>query len=183
MRPKTQGFERKAPGWLVATTRATAPTGDFARLRRRVRSTLLGAPLATRQLVHERLTKVKALAVLSSDALSSVAYGPEQILVVFVLAGAGAVAFKYDLLIMDAIGWVLLSVALSYRQTIKAYPQGGGAYIVAKDNLGTLPGLVAAAALMTDYVLTVAVSISQGVAFILSPFPTRGTRVINSELR
>ncbi len=171
MRSKTQGFELKAPGWLEATSRATAPSGEFARIRRRMRTTLLGAPLATRDLVHERLTKVKALAVLSSDALSSVAYGPEQILVVFVLAGAGALALNYDLLIMGAIGWVLLSVILSYRQTIEAYPQGGGSYIVAKDNLGTLPGLVAASALMTDYVLTVAVSISQGVAFILSPFP------------
>ena len=172
MRTKNQGFERKAPGWLEATSRATAPTGDFARFRRRLRTSLLGAPLATRDLIHERLTKVKALAVLSSDALSSVAYGPEQILVVFVLASAGALALNYDLLIMGAIGWVLLSVILSYRQTIEAYPKGGGSYIVAKDNLGTLPGLIAASALMTDYVLTVAVSISQGVAFILSPFPS-----------
>ncbi len=175
MRPKTQGFERKAPGWLEATSRATMPAGDFGRFRQRLRTVLLGAPLATRQLVHERLTKVKALAVLSSDALSSVAYGPEQILVVFVLAGAATLAFNYDLIIMAAIGWVLLSVVLSYRQTIEAYPKGGGSYIVAKDNLGTLPGLIAASALMTDYVLTVAVSISQGVAFILSPFPEIGS--------
>ncbi|MBJ7608822.1 MAG: APC family permease [Candidatus Dormibacteraeota bacterium] len=170
-RPKTQGFEHKAPGWLEATSRATAPTGDFARLRRRVRSVLLGAPLPTRDLIHERLSKVKALAVLSSDALSSVAYGPEQIVVVFVLAGAGALAFNYDLIIMGLIGWVLLSVVLSYRQTIKAYPKGGGSYIVAKDNLGTLPGLIAAAALMTDYVLTVAVSISSGIFQLTSAFP------------
>jgi amino acid transporter len=171
-RPATnQGFERKATGWLEATTRATAPTGEFARLRRKIRSALIGSPLPTRDLVHERLTKIKALAVLSSDALSSVAYGPEQILVVFVLAGAGAVAFNYDLVIMGLIGVVLLSVVLSYRQTIKAYPKGGGSYIVAKDNLGTMPGLVAAAALMTDYVLTVAVSISSGIFQLTSAFP------------
>ena len=171
MRSKTQGFERKAPGWLEATGRATAPTGGLAKLGERIRLALIGSPLATRDLIHERLSKIKALAVLSSDALSSVAYGPEQILVIFVLAGVGAAAFSYDLLIMAAIGVVLVSVVLSYRQTIKAYPKGGGSYIVAKDNLGTLPGLVAAAALMTDYVLTVAVSISAGVAAIVSPFP------------
>lgn len=169
-RTKTAGFEQVAPGWLQATTRATAATDTFGRFRQRIRTVVLGVPLATRDLAHERLTKVKALAVLSSDALSSVAYGPEQILVVFVLASAGAAAFRYDLLIMAAIAVVLASVVLSYRQTIKAYPHGGGSYIVAKDNLGTLPGLVAASALMTDYVLTVAVSISSGVAFILTPF-------------
>ena len=170
-RAKPEGFERKAPGWLEATSRATAPTGEFARFRRRVRSALIGAPLATRDAVHERLTKVKALAVLSSDALSSVAYGPEQIIVVFVIAGAGALAFNYDLIIMGLIAWLLMSIVLSYRQTIKAYPKGGGSYIVAKDNLGTLPGLIAASALMTDYVLTVAVSISSGIFQLTSAFP------------
>ncbi|MHB8719169.1 MAG: APC family permease [Candidatus Dormibacteria bacterium] len=170
-RARTEGFEKVAKGWLQATSRATAPTNDLGRFTQRLRNILLGAPLATRDLIHERLTKVKALAVLSSDALSSVAYGPEQILVVFVLAGAGAAAFKYDLYIMGVIALVLTSVILSYRQTIKAYPHGGGSYIVAKDNLGTLAGLVAAAALMTDYVLTVAVSISSGVAAIVSAFP------------
>lgn len=171
-RSKAEGFEKVGPGWLQTTPRAIAPTGDLGRLTKRLRAMLLGTPLATRDLVHERLTKVKALAVLSSDALSSVAYGPEQILVVFVLAGAGAAAVRYDLMIMAAIVVVMTSVILSYRQTIKAYPHGGGSYIVAKDNLGTMPGLIAAAALMTDYVLTVAVSVSQGVAFVLTPFPT-----------
>lgn len=178
VRSRRQGFERKGPNWLEATQRATEPVSDFARLRRRARTILLGAPLATRQLVHERLTKVKALAVLSSDALSSVAYGPEQIVVVFVLAGLGAVAFRYDLLIMAVIAVVLASVVLSYRQTIKAYPHGGGSYIVAKDNLGELAGLVAAAALMTDYVLTVAVSTTSGVAAIVSAFPSLGGYVV-----
>ena len=177
-RSKSEGFEQVAKGWLQATNRATAPTSDVGRFGHRLRTFLLGAPLATRDLVHERLTKIKALAVLSSDALSSVAYGPEQILAVFVGAGLGAATGRYDLFIMGAIAIVLVSVVLSYRQTIKAYPHGGGSYIVAKDNLGIYPGLIAAAALMTDYILTVAVSISSGIGALVSAFPGLGTYVV-----
>jgi amino acid transporter len=125
---------------------------------------------------HERLTKVKALAVLSSDALSSVAYATEQIL--FVLVAAGAAAYGWSLPIMGAILGLLAIVVISYRQTIRAYPRGGGSYIVASDNLGPLAGLVAGCALMTSYTLTVAVSVASGVDAVLSAAPeARGFRV------
>jgi len=171
---KRTGFEKVGPGWIQATRRAIAPTTEFGRVRQRVREFLIGQPLATRQLAHERLTKVKALAVLSSDALSSVAYATEQILYVFAVGGVTAIAAAQhvDLWIMTVIAFLLFAVVLSYRQTIKAYPKGGGSYIVAKDNLGPLAGLVAASALMTDYVLTVAVSVSSGVSYIDGPFPS-----------
>ena len=170
VRARHDGFDRLAPGLLQATTRTAVHGGPVARVRGRLRNTLIGAPLSTSQFVHERLTKVKALAVLSSDALSSVAYATEQILIV--LALAGATALGTSLPIMGAIVALLVFVVLSYRQTIKAYPKGGGSYIVAKDNLGPLPGLIAAAALMTDYVLTVAVSVASGVDQIQSAIPS-----------
>lgn len=130
---------------------------------------LIGKPKHTAQLMNERLTKKKALAVFSSDALSSVAYATEEILIVLVLAGA--VALSYSIPIAAAILALLAILVLSYRQTIYAYPSGGGAYTVAKDNLGTTPGLVAGAALVIDYILTVAVSIAAGVAAMTSAFP------------
>ncbi|MFN2451006.1 MAG: APC family permease [Candidatus Dormibacteria bacterium] len=174
-RSRQQGFEKVAPGWLQATQRATTPTTGFGRLRRRLRSALLGSPLSTAQLANERLTKVKALAVLSSDALSSVAYATEAVLGVLILANPPGSALGNDLAIGFGIVTLLLFVTLSYRQTIKAYPQGGGSYIVAKDNLGPLAGLIAAAALMTDYVLTVAVSVASGVDQIQSAIHGAGT--------
>jgi amino acid transporter len=131
---------------------------------------LVGKAKRTAQALHERLTKKTGLAVFASDALSSTAYATEEILLVLAVAfaaGAGS-AFHYVVPITFAIVIVLVIVAISYRQTIFAYPSGGGAYIVAKDNLGTTPGLVAAAALLVDYVLTVSVSISAGVAAITS---------------
>jgi amino acid transporter len=129
---------------------------------------LVGRPLPSDRLDHERLDKKTALAVLSSDAISSVAYATEQILLV--LAVLSTAALDYVLPISAVIVGLLVLVALSYRQTIFAYPNGGGSYTVAKDNLGTMPGLVAAAALLTDYILTVAVSISGGVAAITSAY-------------
>ncbi len=134
-----------------------------------LRRLLLGSPLATAQLKHERLTKIKALAVFASDALSSTAYATEEILLVLILAGSAAAGMAWPIALGIAI--LLAIVAFSYYQTIHAYPGGGGAYIVAHDNLGQLPGLVAAAAILTDYVLTVAVSISAGVAAVTSAFP------------
>ena len=131
---------------------------------------ILGRPLATAAEKHERLGKVSGLAVFASDALSSVAYGTEEILLVLVAAGIGA-ALGYSLPIMVGIVILVSVVAASYWQTIHAYPSGGGAYIVAKDNLGELPGLVAGAALLIDYVLTVAVSIAAGVAALTSAVP------------
>ena len=169
IRSRSQGFERVGPGRLQATPRASAPTGGVGRAVARLRTALIGRPMATHQLAHERLTKVKALAILSSDALSSVAYATEQI--VFVLAAAGASALGFDLPIMAVIAFLLFAVVLSYRQTIKAYPQGGGSYIVAKDNLGPFFGLVAGAALMTDYILTVAVSVASGMDQVQSALP------------
>jgi amino acid transporter len=140
----------------------------------------IGNPIASALAHHERLTKRTALAVFSSDALSSVAYATEEILLVLALAVpvVGAIAFWYSLPIAVGIVLLLVIVTTSYRQTIHAYPNGGGAYIVSKENLGELPGLVAGAALLIDYVLTVAVSIAAGVAAITSAYePLRPYRV------
>ena len=136
----------------------------------RLKRWLVGEPLATAQASHERLSKRVALAVFSSDALSSVAYATEEILLVLAAAAAftGGESFGYVLPISGAIALLLWLVGLSYRQTIKAYPTGGGAYIVAKDNLGINAGLTAAAALLVDYVLTVAVSVAAGVEAVTS---------------
>jgi len=134
-----------------------------------MRHVLIGKPLATDQAIHQRLSKLKALAVFSSDALSSSAYATEAILLVLVAAGVGALSQSCPIAL--GIAGLLLIVSFSYFQTIHAYPNGGGAYIVSKDNLGIMPGLVAAASLLIDYTLTVAVSISAGVAAITSAFP------------
>jgi amino acid transporter len=130
---------------------------------------IVGEPIPSHLAHHERLSRVTGLAVLSSDALSSVAYATEEILRVLVLAGAAALTFSSPIAVI--IATILAIVAFSYRQTINAYPGGGGAYIVAKENLGEMPALIAAAALLIDYVLTVAVSIAAGVAAITSAFP------------
>ncbi|HEY63883.1 MAG TPA: APC family permease [Caldilineae bacterium] len=135
-----------------------------------VRRLLVGSPLETSQAVHERLSKVKALAVFSSDALSSVAYATEEMLLVLVLAGTGALALSWPIAL--AIATLLVIVATSYYQGIHAYPSGGGAYIISKENLGVMFGLVAGAALLIDYILTVAVSVSAGVAAITSAVPS-----------
>jgi amino acid transporter len=135
----------------------------------RLKRFLVGTPLPTAQARHERLGKATALAVFASDALSSVAYATEEILLVLVIAGAAALS--YSLPIAFAIAILIAIVVSSYRQTILAYPQGGGAYIVSKDNLGTVSGLIAAAALMIDYVLTVAVSVAAGIAAVTSAVP------------
>jgi len=132
---------------------------------------LVGPPLRTSQAVHERLSKRVALAVFASDALSSVAYATEEILLVLAVAAAyghDRGPFFYVLPISLVIATVLWLVTASYRQTIHAYPSGGGAYIVAKENLGTAAGLTAAAALLVDYVLTVSVSVAAGVAAVTS---------------
>ncbi|MCC6190244.1 MAG: APC family permease [Anaerolineales bacterium] len=134
-----------------------------------LRRLLIGNPLATSQAHHERLTKVKALAVFASDALSSNAYATEEILLVLVLAGTSALQFSIG--VAAAIAVLLVIVGISYYQIIRSYPHGGGTYIVSKDNLGTLPSLVAGAALLIDYVLTVAVSIAAGVAALFSWLP------------
>jgi amino acid transporter len=135
-----------------------------------LRRVLFGERLPTHLAIHQRLQKILALPVFASDAISSSAYAVEEILHTLVLL-AGAAALLHATWVAGGIALLFIIVAISYRQTIMAYPNGGGAYIVAKDNLGTLPGLIAAASLLTDYVLTVAVSISAGVAAIVSVWP------------
>ena len=135
----------------------------------RFKRLLFGRPLPSDRLDHERLNKKTALAVLSSDAISSVAYATEQTLLVLVVLGT--TALTYVIPISAVIVGLMVLVVLSYRQTIFAYPGGGGSYTVAKDNFGPMAGLVAAAALLTDYILTVSVSISGGVAAITSAYP------------
>jgi amino acid transporter len=130
---------------------------------------LLGRPLASAEVRHERLGKIPALAIFASDMMSSVAYATEEILLVLVLGGTAVLQYSPDIGI--AIGLLAAIVSSSYWQTIYAYPSGGGAYVVASDNLGALPGLIAGAALLVDYVLTVAVSTASGVAAITSAFP------------
>jgi amino acid transporter len=134
-----------------------------------VKKLLIGSPLPTAASAHERLDKTKALAVFSSDALSSSAYATEEILLVLASVGAAGLALSWPIAL--AIALLLVIVATSYRQTIFAYPNGGGAYIVSKDNLGIWPGLTAGAALLIDYVLTVAVSVSAGTAALTSALP------------
>jgi amino acid transporter len=132
---------------------------------------VLGPALATAELAHERLGKVAALAIFSSDALSSVAYATEEMLKTLFIAGASAVAFSLIVPLSGAIVAVLAILVFSYRQTIKAYPSAGGAYIVTKDNFGLIPAQVAGVALLTDYVLTVAVSVSAGIAALIALVP------------
>ena len=135
----------------------------------RFKAALLGRPLATQQAQHQLLPKRLALPVFSSDALSSVAYATEEAMLVLALAGAAA--FRLVTPVALAVAALLIVVVMSYRQTIRAYPQGGGAFSVANDNFGIQAGAVAAAALLVDYVLTVAVSVSAGVAAITSAIP------------
>lgn len=130
---------------------------------------IIGRPMATADEQHQRLTKRVAVAVFSSDAISSTAYATEEILIVLILAGTAAT--QYSLWVAALVVFLLAIVVLSYRQTVHAYPSGGGSYVVAGENLGTLPGLIAAASLLVDYVMTVAVSVASGVAAITSAFP------------
>src|SRR5829696_1552600 len=130
---------------------------------------LIGRPLETADAPHETIGKAVGLAVFASDALSSTAYATQEILVI--LAAAGSLAFGYVFPIAIVIVGLLAIVVISYEQIIHAYPNGGGAYVVAYDNFGHFPALVAAAALLTDYILTVSVSVSSGVAQIVSAYP------------
>lgn len=131
---------------------------------------LLGSPIKTAHAAHERLSKTVALAIFSSNAISSVAYATEEILLVLILAGTAAVFWSIPVSL--AIVFLVGVLTISYRQIIHEYPEGGGAYIVARSNIGEWPGLIAAAALMIDYVLTVAVSVAAGVAAITSAVPS-----------
>lgn len=135
-----------------------------------IKRLLIGRPLKSNELGEQKLNKTKALAILSSDALSSVAYGPEQILIVLITVGAAA--FWYSIPIAVGVLILLTALILSYRQIIFAYPHGGGAYVVSNSNLGVNPGLIAGGSLLVDYILTVAVSVSAGTDALTSAFPT-----------
>jgi len=154
--------EEQVPGGFIRRDASYTPP-------RTRRAWLIGRPLATADAPHQTIGKLVGLAVFASDALSSTAYATQEILVI--LAVAGVAAFGFALPISVAIVVLLAIVTVSYEQTIHAYPGGGGAYIVARDNLGELPAQAAGAALLTDYILTVAVSMSSGVAQIASAFP------------
>jgi amino acid transporter len=173
---KTYRVRRPQTGIIpIASDRFEAT--EFAEQRRglhglvlNARDAVLGSTMSNARLAHERLSKKVALAVFSSDALSSTAYATQEIILVLVAAGAGAMRFTLPLAI--AIAVLLAIVVVSYRQTVRAYPNGGGAYIVAHENLGTAAGLIAAASLLVDYVLTVSVSISASVEAITSAAPS-----------
>ncbi len=166
--PSNPEFRRVKSGVVEATPAAYAPHSRLGQAVTLLKRILIGVPIATAGAEHERLTKFKALAVLSSDAISSVAYATEAILINLVAGGSQHLGLTLPISLV-IIG-LLIIVTISYRQTIPAYPNGGGSYIVAKENLGTLAGLVAAAALLIDYVLNVAVSISAGVQNLASLF-------------
>ena len=167
--PRQRRFVRVGPGHIEATRLASVPADTFGRYFAGLKQVIVGSPFATSQAIHERLTKVKALAVLGSDPLSSSAYATEEALIILALAGSGALVHALPISLVVAL--LMAVVVISYRQTQKAYPSGGGAYIVAHENLGRVPGLVAGAALIVDYVLLVSVSIAAGVAAITSAFP------------
>src|SRR6266567_11127 len=161
-RPELDG----PPEGPVSGTASNRPSQRYQSLGYRGKRVLLGPPLKTSQLVSERITKRVALAVFSSDPISSTAYATEEILRVVVLAGAIALTLPISL----AIAGLLLLLVTSYRQVIDAYPSAGGAYVVSRDNFGNVVAAVAGAALLIDYVLTVAVSVSSGVGNMISAF-------------
>jgi amino acid transporter len=168
-RPEARYFRHGPEGTIVARIAASEPEHLPARLGFGARRVMFGRVLSTHEELEQRLPKWKALAVFSSDVMSSVAYATEASM--FTLLAVGTVAFAWLMPISLLIVGLLFLVTFSYRQTIRAYPQGGGSYIVAHANLGVVPGLIAAAALLTDYVLTVAVSVSSGVFNFASAFP------------
>ncbi|NJD29883.1 MAG: APC family permease [Chloroflexi bacterium] len=171
-RPHEPYFRYAAERTLVARPQASAPRSRTGRVLARVRRALFGRPLSIHEEIGERLSKSKALAIFSSDAISSSAYASEEILRVLVLAGAGALLVSPQVSI--AIALLLAIVALSYRQVFRVFPNGGGAYAVARSELTVLVALVAAAALLIDYVMTVAVSTSSALDQLASLLPAAG---------
>jgi amino acid transporter len=166
---RSSALRKVAPGILRASEAVSRPSGKIGRWYTQFKAFLVGKPLPSEAEKVERLNKIRALAVFSSDAISSSAYATEEILIVMVMAGA--VGLVYSVPIALAIAILLAIVSFSYRQTVHAYPHGGGSYTVSRENLGTQAGLIAAAALLIDYILTVAVSISAGTAAITSAMP------------
>ena len=168
-RPHSPYFRWTGPGQLLAREAASEPRTPGEQRLWRLRTAIFGRPLSSEEEIDERLTKKKALAIFSSDAISSSAYATEEILRVVLVAGAGALLVSIQVAI--AIALLLAVVSLSYRQVCRAYPNGGGAYIVARTNLAPVFGLIAAAALLIDYVMTVAVSTAAAIAQIQSVVP------------
>ena len=168
-RPHAAMFRWTGPGQLTAKEAASGPTTKSGRLYARLKAILLGRPLASEEEVGERLSKKKALAIFSSDAISSSAYATEEILRVLILGGIAALA--WGLWVSIAIAVLLIAVAISYRQICLAYPTGGGSYSVSKRNFGRQVSLIAASALMIDYVMTVAVSTASSIEQVTSAFP------------
>ena len=168
-RPHARYFRYLGPGVLEAKLEAQAPRTAYQRRMATLRGVLFGRPLSSAEELEERLPKWKALPVFSSDVMSSVAYATGAMMLI--LAGAGTVNYQYVLGLSVVVVALLVIVTFSYRQTIRAYPSGGGSYIVAHANLGVLAGLIAAGSLLTDYVLTVSVSVSAGVQALYSAFP------------
>src|SRR5213080_3345630 len=160
---------RRAEGHYVATDAAIVPPGQTGRIFAGIRHALFGKPLATEAEGSERLSVATGYAILASDNISSSAYATEEAMRVLALAGVAALSLTMPIAL--AIVAVLAVVVLSQLQVIKAYPNGGGSYVVTSDNLGRVPGLVAASSLLIDYVLTVAVSTAAGVAAITSFAP------------
>src|ERR1700716_4601607 len=161
---------------LYTVTAEPEPRGAFQRAWRRAREVVLGPPLASRLQRAERLSIFAAIALIGSDMIASSVYGPEEMILRLGEAGPGGVAFAFPLTV--AIGLLLAVLAISYLQTIKAYPNGAGGYIVAKDNFGPLLGVIGAAALLIDYTLDVAVSIATGVQSITSALPDVGWALV-----
>jgi amino acid transporter len=161
---------------LEATARAGEGDSRSGRVTYALRRLLIGPALRSTAIAEERLGRLLALGVLSPDALSSVAYGPQAMMAILVLAGAGEL--KLSLPIGAALAVLMLSVGLGYRQVIRAYPHGGGSYIVASDSLGRLWGLLAGAGLITDYILTVAISVASGVAAVTSAIPSASSATV-----
>jgi amino acid transporter len=168
-RPHSPYFRYAGAGQLVAREAASRPRRGRDLALARLRAFFFGRPLSNEEEIEERLSKKKALAIFSSDAISSSAYATEEILRVLLLAGAGALLVSIDVAI--AISILLAVVSVSYRQVCRAYPNGGGAYVVARTNLAPMFGLIAAAALLIDYVMTVAVSTAAAIAQIQSVIP------------
>jgi amino acid transporter len=173
-RPHAPYFRYSAEGTLTAKEAASIPTTPGARTMAKVRAVLIGRPLHQAEEIGERLSKTKALAIFSSDAISSSAYATEEIILAFILGGVAMAALDFALPVSIAIAALLAIVAFSYRQVCIAYPNGGGSYSVSKANFGKMASLVAASALLIDYNLTAAVSTSSAVEQIVSAFPALG---------
>ena len=165
-------FRSAGPGHFVAMPESNRPAHVLEQGYRAIKRILIGRPLETVEEINQRLSKFKALAVFGSDPISSCAYATEEAMIVLIAAGSGALNISFFLAL--AVSLLLSMVAFSYRQTVYAYPHGGGSYNVSRENLGQIPGLVAASALLIDYVLTVSVSIVAGAAAVNSALIAAG---------